>query len=123
MHLDNLEESEDEEIGSEDDEENDQPASRSSTSIPYDPLIDIITDDEWAEIERLSSFLIHFYEMTRRLEGNQSKSTFGSLWQTSTNLQHLDDVLCEMIKETANDLKDSYLRSAVRFGLKTRTTY
>lgn len=96
LHLDDLEDLKEEMAGTEEDDEDEdgnQPIRNSATRIPYDPLIDTITDDEWAEVERLSDFLAHFYAGTRRLEGNQRKSGFGSLWQTITNLQHLDDVL------------------------------
>ena len=57
------------------------------------------------------------------IEGNQSKSGFGSLRQTITDLPHSDDVLQEMIEETANAPRNSYLKTASGMELKKLTKY
>jgi hypothetical protein len=48
----------------------------------YDPLTDSLSDDEWDEVIELVDFLQAPFEMCRRLEGDNSASEFGSLWQT-----------------------------------------
>lgn len=52
-----------------------------------------------------------------------SGSNHRSLWQTITNFQHLDDLLQDIVKQTACDPEDSYFKTAVRFGLEKLTTY
>lgn len=91
------------------DEDGNQLIWHSATRILYDRSTDTITNDGWAEIGLFSDFLVHFYEITRRVEGNQSKSGVGSLRQATTNLQHLNDVLPEMVEEAANEARNSYL--------------
>lgn len=91
--------------------------------LPYDSLTGTITEDEWEEVERLCNFLVLFYEMTRRLKGNNFHSSYGSLWQTITNLQHLEDLLRGMIKQIANKPENSYLKTTVRLGLEKLTKY
>jgi hypothetical protein len=79
----------------------------------YNPQTDALTEDEWDEVEELVDFLQPAYEMTKRLEGNNSISGFGSLWQTLPNLQalwaHYDNT---------NNLtnKSKYFATAVAFG-------
>ncbi|KAF1934472.1 hypothetical protein EJ02DRAFT_429376 [Clathrospora elynae] len=56
--------------------------------LDYSVLTDALTDDKWDKATELANFLKALYEMTRRLEGNNSSTGgFGSLWQTLTNLQ------------------------------------
>jgi hypothetical protein len=53
----------------------------------YCPLTDGLSDDDWDDVKELVDFLQAPYEMTKRLEGNNCASGFGSLWQTLPNLQ------------------------------------
>ena len=55
----------------------------------YDPLYDELSNEEWEGVQQLVDFLQAPVEMTKRLEGNNSASGFGSLWQTLTSLQAL----------------------------------
>ncbi|CAE7020025.1 hypothetical protein HRS9139_02657 [Pyrenophora teres f. teres] len=55
----------------------------------YNPLTDALTEEEWEAVQQLVDFLVLPVEMTKRLEGSNSVSGFGSLWQTLTNLQTL----------------------------------
>jgi hypothetical protein len=57
--------------------------------LDYGPLEDTITEEEWDDVKDLVDFLQAPYEMTKRLEGNNSGNGFGSLWQTLPNLQAL----------------------------------
>jgi hypothetical protein len=79
----------------------------------YDPQTDALTEDEWDEVEELVNFLQPAYKMTKRLEGDNSISGFGSLWQTLPNLQalwaHYDDA-----NNRTN--KSKYFATAVAFG-------
>lgn len=90
----------------------------------YSPLTDALSDDEWIEVEQLVDFLRIFYEMTKRLEGNQSGiSGFGSLWQTLPNLQTIHRVF-EMHEAELKHLPDtSYIRDAVKFGQEKLNKY
>lgn len=45
----------------------------------FDPHTDALTELEWDEAEELVDFLQPAYEMTKRLEGDNSVSGFGSL--------------------------------------------
>jgi len=85
----------------------------------FNALHDRLSEDDWEDVKELVDFLQAPYEMTKRLEGNNSVSGFGSLWQTLPNLQalwaHYSD---------ARDLtSSSYLTSAVSLGLEKLNTY
>jgi hypothetical protein len=45
----------------------------------FDPHTDALTELEWDEVEELVEFLQPAYEMTKRLEGDNCVSGFGSL--------------------------------------------
>jgi hypothetical protein len=86
----------------------------------YDPLTDSLSDDEWDEVIELVDFLQAPFEMCRRLEGDNSASGFGSLWQTLPNLQAL-----WALYSTANERTTSseYFSSAVAYGKEKLDTY
>lgn len=86
----------------------------------YDPLTDSLTDDEWDEVSELVDFLNAPYQMTRRLEGSNSVSGFGSLWQTLTNLQAL---WSHYRQASARAQMSQYFQSAVSFGYEKLNTY
>ena len=79
----------------------------------YDPQTDALTEDKWDKVEELVDFLQPAYKMTKRLEGDNSVSGFGSLWQTLPNLQalwaHYDDA-----NNRTNKLK--YFATTVAFS-------
>ena len=52
-----------------------------------------------------------------------SDSGHASLWQTTTNLQHLDDLLGSMVSQTRGDLDNSHVKTAVKFMLEKLTIY
>lgn len=81
--------------GDDEDDEAGQPATAANLPLPYDPLTDTIPEEDWEEIERLTNFLVSLYEVTRLLMGKMSESGFASLWQTITNVQHLDETAIE----------------------------
>jgi hypothetical protein len=72
-----------------DDTDNADDDTEPHTNEQYDPLTDGLTDDDWDEVHELVAFLQAPYEMTKRLEGNNSSLKFGSIWQTLVNLQAL----------------------------------
>jgi hypothetical protein len=84
------------------------------------PLTDALDDEEWDEVEELVSLLQAPYKMTKRLEGNTSGNTFGSLWQTLTNVQALWAVYSEAIDRPQSS---QYFQTAVRLGFKKINTY
>jgi hypothetical protein len=88
--------------------------------IDYSPLTDGLSDDEWDEARELVDFLQAPYEMTKRLEGNNSSSGFGSLWQTLTNIQALWAAYTEAIDRPHSR---QYFETAVRLGLEKINTY
>lgn len=88
--------------------------------LEYDPLTDGLTDDEWDEAKELCDFLQAPYEMTVRLEGNNSGNGFGSLWQTLTNIQALWAAYTEAIDRPQSS---EYFQTAVRLGLEKINTY
>jgi hypothetical protein len=57
--------------------------------LNYSLLTDTITKEEWNDVKNLIDFLEAPYQMTKRLEDNNSSNGFGSLWQTLPNLQAL----------------------------------
>ena len=94
----------------------------SSSGAHYNPMLDALTDDEWLEVINLIDFLKIPYDLTEALEGNNSNSGFGSLWQTIINLQTLWQHY-----DTAGDTFDnndtSYLNSAINYGLAKLDIY
>lgn len=91
-------------------------------SVDYSPLEDHITDDDWDEVDTLVDFLQLPYELTKRLEGNNCTSGFGSLWQTIPNLQ----TLWRLYSETSNEVAlqpDSYFKKAVSYRLTKLDLY
>jgi hypothetical protein len=71
-----------------DDDDNTSNSTRSAT-LGYDFEADKLSEDEWEEVEELVKFLQGPYKMTKRLEGDNSRSGFGSMWQVLANLQVL----------------------------------
>ncbi|RYN53571.1 hypothetical protein AA0118_g9680 [Alternaria tenuissima] len=55
----------------------------------YNLLNDEISSEEWEGVQQLVDFLQAPVEMTKRLEGNNSASGFGSLWQTLTSFYYV----------------------------------
>ena len=51
----------------------------SRNELNYSPLHDTITEDDWDDVKDLIDFLKAPYQMTKRLEGNNSGNSFGSL--------------------------------------------
>jgi hypothetical protein len=47
--------------------------------LNYSPLTDTITEEEWDDVKDLIDFLKAPYQMTKRLEGNNSGNSFRSL--------------------------------------------
>ena len=79
-------------------------------------LDDRITEDDWDEVNGLVDFLQEPYQLTKRLEGSNSQSGYGSLWQTIPNLQ----VLWSLYNEKSIELEErpaSFLKQGVQFGL------
>jgi hypothetical protein len=61
---------------------------RPASSIwKYNTLTDGLTAGDWEEVQRFIDFLELPTELTKRLEGLNSQSGAGSLWQTLTCLQ------------------------------------
>jgi hypothetical protein len=85
----------------------------------YNPLTDGLTDDDWDEVHELVDFLQAPYEMTKRLEGNNSSSKFGSIWQTLVNLQ----ALWTLYTTKPEGNRSKYMTSAVLFGKEKLDTY
>ena len=83
-------------------------------------LSDIITEDEWIEVDRLTKFLEVFYQMTKRLEGN---AEYGSLWMSIINLQLLFDELLGMQEKLKREPDESYLKNGVAYGIEKLLTY
>jgi hypothetical protein len=91
----------------------------------YNPLTDELSSEEWEGVQQLVDFLQAPVEMTKRLEGNNSASGFGSLWQTLTNLQALWK-LYSSTKAGFDDLDNSnsdYFIAAVKHGLEKLSSY
>jgi hypothetical protein len=90
----------------------------------YNPLKDEITSEEWEGVQQLVDFLQAPVEMTKRLEGNNSASGFGSLWQTLTNLQALWTLYSSTKAGFENDNNNSdYFVAAVKHGLEKLISY
>ena len=91
----------------------------------YNPLTDELSSEEWEGVQQLVDFLQAPVEMTKRLEGNNSTSGFGSLWQTLTSLQALWK-LYSSTKTGFDDLDNSnsdYFIAAVKHGLEKLSSY
>jgi hypothetical protein len=83
------------------------------------PLTDGLSDDDWDDVKKLVDFLQAPYEMTKRLEGKNSASGFGSLWQTLPNLQ----ALWAHYSEAKQCAHSQYMTAAIRFGYEKLTSY
>jgi hypothetical protein len=91
----------------------------------YNPLTDKLSSEEWEGIQQLADFLQAPVEVTKRLEGNNSASGFGSLWQTLANLQALWK-LYSSTKAGVDNLDNSnsdYFIAAVKHGLEKLSSY
>ena len=90
----------------------------------YNPLKDEITSEEWEGVQQLVDFLQAPVEMTKRLEGNNSASGFGSLWQTLTNLQALWTLYSSTKARFNNNSNNSnYFIATIKYSLKKLTLY
>jgi hypothetical protein len=88
----------------------------------YSPVLDALSDDDWLEVDELINFLKVPYDLCKALEGNNSVSGFGSLWQTIVNLQALWQHY-NYQSLAIDDDDDSYFATAVKFGLQKLNTY
>jgi hypothetical protein len=90
----------------------------------YNLLKDEITSEEWEGVQQLVDFLQAPVEMMKRLEGNNSASGFGLLWQTLTNLQALWTLYSSTKAGFKNDNNNSdYFVAAVKHGPKKLILY
>jgi hypothetical protein len=91
----------------------------SRDDLDYGPLEDTITPEEWDDVKDLVDFLEAPYQMTKRLEGNNSGNGFGSLWQTLPNLQ----ALWVHFEEAKEQPHSEYMASAIALGAEKLNTY
>jgi hypothetical protein len=100
-------------------DKDDDNTSDASDDLDYSPLTDKLTDDDWDDVKELINFLQAPYEMTKRLEGNNSQSGFGSLWQSLPNLQ----ALWAHYTNAKECTQSRYMASAVSFGWENLNSY
>jgi hypothetical protein len=100
-------------------DKDDDNTSDASDDLDYSPLTDKLTDDDWDDVKELIDFLQAPYEMTKRLEGNNSQSGFGSLWQSLPNLQ----ALWAHYTNAKEFTQSRYMASAVSFGWENLNSY
>jgi hypothetical protein len=91
----------------------------SDNNLNYSSLTNAITEDAWDDIKALLNFLEAPYQMTKRLEGNNSSNGFGSLWQTLPNLQ----ALWVHFEEARKQENSEFMANAVTLGFKKLNTY
>jgi hypothetical protein len=87
--------------------------------VNYSPLTNRLSEDDWDDVKELVDFLQAPYEMTKRLEGNNSQSGFGSLWQTLPNLQ----ALWVHYSDAKERPLSQYMASAVSFRWERLNSY
>jgi hypothetical protein len=87
--------------------------------LDYSPLTDTITEDDWDDVKALVDFLEAPYQMTKRLEGNNSGNGFGSLWQTLPNLQ----ALWVHFEEACEQENSEFMANAIALGFEKLNTY
>jgi hypothetical protein len=87
--------------------------------LDYSPLTDTITEDDWDDVKALVDFLEAPYQMTKRLEGNNSGNGFGSLWQTLPNLQ----ALWVHFEEAYKQENSEFMANAIALGFEKLNTY
>jgi hypothetical protein len=88
----------------------------------YNLICDYLSDNNWLEVDELINFLRVPYDLCKALEGNNSVSGFGLLWQTIINLQALWQHYKTAASRFDNN-NNSYFASAVKFGLEKLNTY
>jgi hypothetical protein len=76
-------------------------------------------DNDWDDVKELVDFLQAPYKMTKRLEGKNSQSGFGSFWQTLSNLQ----ALWTRYTDAKECTMSQYMASAVSFGWEKLNSY
>jgi hypothetical protein len=87
--------------------------------LDYSPLTDTITEDDWDDVKALVDFLEAPYQMTKRLEGNNSGNGFGSLWQTLPNLQ----ALWVHFEKACKQENSEFMANAIALGFEKLNTY
>ena len=50
---------------------------------------DLLTDDDWAQLEQLATALTPFKFITKRMEGNAGSAHHGSIWEALPGLEYL----------------------------------
>ena len=91
----------------------------------YNPLTDELTSEEWEGVQQLVDFLQAAVEMTKRLEGNNSVSGYGSLWQTLPSLQALWRLYNDTRRRfNSRDSSNSeYFVAAIKHGFEKLNSY
>ena len=89
----------------------------------YNPILDALSDDDWLEIDDLIAFSKVPYDLCKALEGSDSVSGFGSLWQTIISPQSLwqhynaaANISMTMTKATSNRLSTMAWKSSTLTG-------
>ena len=88
----------------------------------YYTLTDGLTAGDWDEVQRFIDFLELPTELTKRLEGLNSQSGAGSLWQTLTCLQTLWVAYTDWSAQLARE-EDGYLKSGVNCSYEKLQSY
>jgi hypothetical protein len=97
----------------------------SNPGAGYDAMKDYLSDDDWDEVDAIINFLEVPQQLTKVVEGNNSKNGFGSLWQTIVDLQTLWD----HYRDTVEGIRlhpanySPYFKSAVGYGIEKLDTY
>ncbi|TKA63486.1 hypothetical protein B0A49_13143, partial [Cryomyces minteri] len=64
----------------------------------YDHTADVLTEEDWTEVDRFLKLLKPFEVITKDLEGNARQGSYGAVWEAFTSMNYLSDIL---IKEEA----------------------
>jgi hypothetical protein len=99
---------------------------RPNSRDAYDLSQDMLTEEDWAQIERLVRLLRPFAKQTVRLEGNpdeeELEGTYGALWETITSMEFLHQKL-QAAKISVQGEDDSYFKSGVEMAIQKVNKY
>ncbi|TKA67460.1 hypothetical protein B0A49_09354 [Cryomyces minteri] len=88
----------------------------------YDHTADVLTEEDWTEVDRFLKLLKPFEVITKDLEGNARQGSYGAVWEAFTSMNYLSDILIKEEATVKAELASGY-KGGVIMGLQKINEY
>ena len=92
----------------------------------YDLLQDVLTDDDWKQVEQLLKILRPFVLATKHMEGDANtpgvEGSYGTLWESITTIELLHQILHRTQQNLKNE-NNFFLKSGINIAIQKINKY